>query len=224
MSTALVAHPLRFSRDRRPLGSVCRPAVEAADHQTLVRTLVDLLTPVVQARVARSLLASGRARGRDARQEVADLTQDVFVALFADDGRQLRGWDPSKGLTLKGFVGFVTERQCLSMLRTARRNPWTEDPTLDAGADLPDVVLERRVESRQTLTLLFDRMKQALSPLGRSLFQQLLVEQRAASEVCEQTKMSRDAVYAWQSRLTKLLKTMRAELEADAPAEEKRDE
>lgn len=203
--------------------------MQDAEHQALVRqalarepaavrSLVDLLTPVVQARVARSMLRAGRGRGRDPRQEVADLTQDVFVALFADGGKLLSSWEPARGLTLKGFVGFVTERHCVSVLRTARRNPWTEDPTLDAGLELPDgAALEGRVESRQVLTALLERMTAVLSPLGRSLFQQLLVEQRPAAEVCERTKMSKDAVYAWQSRLTRMLRTLRAELDAEPP-------
>jgi len=47
------------------------------------------------------------AAGRDVRQEVADLIQEVFMALFADDARVLRSWQPERGLSLDNFVGLV---------------------------------------------------------------------------------------------------------------------
>lgn len=214
---------------QRHTSRVVRSRMQDQEHQALVRlalrrdrvavrTLVDLLTPAIQARVARILLRSSRGRGRDPRQDTADLTQDVFALLFAQGGRHLLKWEPARGLSLLAFVGFVTERHCVSILRTAKRNPWTEDPTLDAGMELQDPAhFEERIESRQTLAVLFDRMIAVLSPLGRSLFQQLMVEQRPASEVCERTRMSRDAVYAWQSRLTMLLRALRNDLDTEQP-------
>ena len=58
-----------------------------------VRAFVDRVTPVIQARVARLLLKHYRAAANDRiREEVADLSQEVFVALFAEKGRVLRGW------------------------------------------------------------------------------------------------------------------------------------
>jgi RNA polymerase sigma-70 factor (ECF subfamily) len=59
--------------------------------------LVDKLTPVVQARVARVLLVQGGAAGRDIRRQVEDLTQEVFLSLFDDDGRVLRSWRAELG-------------------------------------------------------------------------------------------------------------------------------
>ena len=84
-----------------------------------------LLTPVIQARVARTLLAhrSRLAGGRDVRQEVEDLSQDVFLALFDRDGHVLRSWEPERGLSLENFVGLVAERQVLSFLRSAGAIP-----------------------------------------------------------------------------------------------------
>jgi RNA polymerase sigma-70 factor (ECF subfamily) len=186
----------------------------AQDREAL-RSLVDALAPVVQARVARALLRrSTAASGRNIRQEVEDLTQEVFAALFADGGRALRAWDPRRGLSLENFVGYVAERQVASILRTARRSPWTEDPTLaeelDGPGDTPSV--ELRLASQQVLEALLDRMREELSPLGLSLFEQLFVQQREVAEVCTQTGMSRDAVYAWQSRLGRLVRRIGAEI------------
>ncbi|MCY1023556.1 RNA polymerase sigma factor [Pyxidicoccus sp. MSG2] len=192
----------------------------ARDGEAL-RALVDALTPVIQARVARALLRrAASASGRNIRQEVADLTQDVFAALFAEQGKALRAWKPERGLSLANFVGFVAERQVASILRTTRRSPWTEDPTLmeelDAPEDSPSV--ELRLESQQMLEALLDRLREELSPLGLSLFELIFIQQRTVPEVCEQTGMSREAVYAWQSRLGRLSRKLGAELLSDPQA------
>lgn len=189
----------------------------ARDGEAL-RALVDALTPVIQARVARALLRRAvAASGRNIRQEVADLTQDVFAALFAERGKALRAWKPERGLTLASFVGFVAERQVASILRTARRSPWTEDPTLMEELDTPEdhSGLELRLESQQMLEALLDRLREELSPLGLSLFELIFIQQRTVPEVCEQMRMSREAVYAWQSRLGKLSRRLGAELLSD---------
>lgn len=184
-----------------------------------LRSLVDVLTPVIQARVARALLRrASAASGRNIRQEVEDMTQDVFAALFADGGRALRAWEPGRGLSLVNFVGFVAERQVASILRTTRRSPWTEDPTLMEELDTPmdETGVEVRMESQQMLEALLDRLREELSPLGLSLFEMLFIHQRSAPEICERTGMSRDAVYAWQSRLGKLCRKLGAELLSDS--------
>ena len=72
----------------------------AGDQLALTR-LVGALTPVVQARVARTLLARRplRASGRDVRQEVEDLTQEIFLALFSRSAHVLRSWRAERGLS-----------------------------------------------------------------------------------------------------------------------------
>ncbi len=184
--------------------------------------VVERLSPVIHFRVGRALLRrSGAAAGRDVRQEVEDFTQEVFAALFAHDGRVLHAWEPERGLTLESFAGLFAERQIASLLRTHRRSPWTEDPTLEEGLDGPDVRVDlgAQVESRDWLLKLLGRLQEELSPLGLSLFEQLQLQQRSPAEVCLATGMSKDAVYAWQSRLAKLARRLASELmsEEDAP-------
>ena len=88
--------------------------------QTALTELVAMLTPVIHAGVARTLLArrSLLAGGRDLRQEVEDLSQDVFLALFARDGRVLRSWQPELGLSLANFVELVAQRLLAEMSET----------------------------------------------------------------------------------------------------------
>jgi len=187
-----------------------------------VRALVDRLTPVIQARVARALRRrAGLASGRNVRQEVEDFTQEVMVSLFTDQGRALRAWDPGRGLSLDGFVGFVAERQIASILRTRKRSPWTEDPTLHGDLEGPlgsDEQLASALESQQLWEVVLDRLAERLSPLGAALFEAVWVEEREVAEVADRFSMSRDAVYAWQSRLGKTLRQVATEVMSESGA------
>jgi RNA polymerase sigma factor (sigma-70 family) len=185
--------------------------------QTALTRLVAVLTPVVQGRVARTLLARRfrLAGGRDVRQEVEDLSQDVFLALFARAGYVLRTWQAERGLSLENFVGLVAERQVLSFLRSGRRNPWKEDPLLSAE-ELEPAALESGPEeaaaSREHLGLLLDRLREELSPLGWRLFEWLFIQELSQAEVQAASGLSADAVYAWRSRLRRLAQTLLAEV------------
>lgn len=186
-----------------------------AGDEAAVRRLVHALLPVVQARVARALVRRRAGTGRDVRQEVEDLAQEVFAALFADGGRVLRAWDPARGMSLANFCGLVAEREAISILRSGRRSPWTEAATeleeLEKDmAAAPDV--ELRVSSREQLAMLLDRLRETLSTRGLELFHRLLVDEESVESVCASTGMSADAVYAWKSRLGKLVRKLAAEL------------
>jgi RNA polymerase sigma factor (sigma-70 family) len=192
---------------------------------TALARLVRAATPVIQARVARGLLLwrHGGNAGRDVRQEIEDLTQEVFLALFADDGRVLRGWQPERGLTLEGFVGLVAERQVASILRSGKRNPWKEDPTLPA--DLDEIAdgegPEALAASREQMRRLLDRLTEELSPLGRRLFQLLFLDELSIEDATRQTGLSADALYAWRSRLRRLCRRLLAEMSDRTPGTRK---
>jgi DNA-directed RNA polymerase specialized sigma24 family protein len=162
----------------------------AGDQLALTR-LVASLTPVVQARVARTLLArrASRAGGRNLRHEVEDLSQEIFLALFASGGRVLRSWRAERGLSLESFVGLVSERHVVSFLRSGRRNPW-----------------------REQLGLLLERLQRTLSPLGRQVFELLFVQELSLPEAMARSGLSADAVYAWRSRLRRAAREAMAEL------------
>ena len=183
-----------------------------AGNRDAVRTLVELLTPVIQTKAARALLRRRIKDGaRDINQEVEDLIQTVFVSLFAHGGRTLKQWDPTKGLSLVGFVAFAAEREIASNLRSYRRNPWTDLPTdwedLDRTEDL-EVGPERRTGGRETLEVLLEMLKDRLSDQGFEIFYWLFVEGRDIEEVCEPARLTPDAVYAWQSRLQKQVRQL----------------
>ena len=181
--------------------------------------LVEALAPVVHLRVARAMMRRKRqARGRDLRQDLEDLVQEVFAALFSKEGRALRQWDPVRGLSFTGFVGFLAEREVGMMMRTGKRNPWTEDPTQDeflvhlSGSDPHD---ESRLESRDLLGRVTERLRDRLSPKGRHYFHLMYVENRRVQDIAELTGTTTGALYAWRSRLLKLLRDLKSELEAE---------
>ena len=206
--------------DERETQDEVRSAL-AGSEPALTR-LVQMLTPVIQSRVARGLLLrrTGMAAGRDVRQEVEDLTQEIFLLLFTDGGKVLRSWQPDRGLSLLNFVGLVAERQTASILRSGKRSPWKEDPTLaeDFDAAAPERGPEEVTASREQFRLLLDRLTEELSPLGRHLFDLLFLRELPLEEVVRETGMSPDAVYAWRSRLRRLTGRLLAEMSESGPA------
>jgi RNA polymerase sigma-70 factor, ECF subfamily len=187
----------------------------AGDEPALNR-LVGKLTPVIQIRVARVLFRwrTGTAAGRDVRQEVEDLTQDVFLTLFADDWKVLRSWEPERGMSLLNFVGFVAKRQTLSTLRSGKRSPWKEDPTLieDLDRAAQECDPEEITAIREKLRLLDERLTVELSPLGWHLFDLLFLRELSIEEVVQQTGLSPDAIYQWRRRLRLLIRRLLDEM------------
>jgi RNA polymerase sigma factor (sigma-70 family) len=200
----------------------------AGDRAALTR-LVALLTPVIQARVARTLLARRSHLGtdRNVRQEVEDLTQEIFLSLFVKDGQVLRSWEAGRGLSLANFVGLVSERQVVSFLRSGKRNPWKEEPSPAEEIDVATVDRgpEEITASREQLRLLLERLRERLSPFGRHLFELLFVQELSLTETMATSGLSADAVYAWRSRLRRLARDLLAELsgKAEPPRKTRKD-
>jgi RNA polymerase sigma-70 factor (ECF subfamily) len=188
-----------------------------------VRALVKSVGPVVHGRVAKALMRRRGARGqrRDIAQEIEDLAQEVFLALFDDDARALRAWDPQRG-PLGGFVALLTDHQVFSIFRSGRRRPWSDDLDVVAEPDAPASDRnnpERRVASKQALDALLDRLRAELTPKGFDLFTRLYVEEQAVETVCADLGMTADAIYAWRSRLAKVVKTMASTMNSEEMSE-----
>lgn len=184
-----------------------------------VRALVAAVGPVIHGRVAKALWKrrGARAAGRDVSQEIEDLTQEVFVALFDDDAKALRAWDPDRG-PLGGFVALLADHHVYSVFRSGKRRPWSDEVDVlpDPDAQAPEGKSpEARVASRQALDALLARLRAELSPKGFDLFVRLYVEEQPVEVVSRELGMTADALYAWRSRLGKLVRGYAAELEAE---------
>lgn len=190
--------------------------------------LLRLIRPVIQARAARALLRRREQRaGRDVRQDVEDLTQDVLASLFAERGKVLTEWDQSRGLGLLGYVGLVAERNVASILRSKRRNPWTDEPAPDSSLETragAEGGLELRLLERDQLARLLVKLDEQLTDRGRQLFQLLVVEEVPVEEICRTFSMTAEAVYAWRSRLCRSARKLAAELASGSAPERRRTE
>lgn len=173
------------------------------------RVLVGMLTPAIQARTTRVLLCR-LARTRDIRQEVLDLTQQVFVHLFENEGRALLQWDPERGLSLQNYVGLIAEQQAAALFRSQRKNPWRADAvdpsTLEHASATENP--EQLFASKELAARVLDASMEALSDVGRHVFDLVFVQGLSVEDVCARTGLTASAVYAWRSRLGKLVESL----------------
>jgi RNA polymerase sigma factor (sigma-70 family) len=205
--------PLTNAQGLDPMVPVIHRAVEG--DRAATSQLVAVLTPVIRSSAASVLARVGGAGRREGRQEVEDAVQSVLMALFADHGRVLLQWDPARGLKLESFVALLAKREVLSLLRSRRRNPWTEDPTLNEDLDrnaVPRMGPESETISRDMLAALAIAVQSKLTPKGAELFDLLFIKGLPPEEVCAATGLSPDAVYAWRSRLSRDVRKIIAEL------------
>jgi RNA polymerase sigma-70 factor (ECF subfamily) len=193
-----------------------------AGDRRAIRRLIDALTPVVQARVARILLRHSAASRRDPRQEVRDFVQQVMVALFEDGARVLAQWDPARGRSITSFVSLVAERETISTLRGRSQNPFTKEdlpgPDEVEPADEGQPGPERITASRETLSVLLSAVRSRLGDRGIELFHLIFVEEQAPEDVATAMGMTRDAVYAWQVRLRRMVREIAEEIASDPGA------
>lgn len=177
--------------------------------------LIQGLTPVVQARVARAQWTSGRSADAQ-RHEREDLVQEAFAKLFARGAQVLRSWSPERGMSLTNFVGLVAYRHTLSILckaehRNALQNIAGDFESILAG----QAHTEEAVASRELLELVVERLERKLSPLGYQVFRMLLVEDRSTREIAEETGLTPAAIYTWRHRLVAAARTILADTELD---------
>jgi RNA polymerase sigma-70 factor (ECF subfamily) len=202
------------------------------DHQLIVsalsgsreaaRALIVRLSPVIQARAARLTLRRFPGTGPEAvRARVEDAVQDVFLRLFAEDGRVLRAWDATRGASLENYVGLVAERLVLSAHRSGHKTAWREDTGLggedDAGAQPASPErLEDRVITAGLAARVVSALEAELSPQGLELFYRLVVWEQTVEQVGDELGLSRDAVYQWRSRLLKRARDVATRLDVQA--------
>jgi RNA polymerase sigma factor (sigma-70 family) len=193
------------------------------------RQLAEQLLESIQREVAYCLLRAAAPSGRDPRQEVRDMVQDVLVALFERDARELRRWDPERGRNLDSFVRLVARRRVARILGQRTGNPWADSPVDPDDLDeADDHELVQHLEERQALDRLLVALGGRMSARDHELFEMLFVQELDPDEVATRMEMTRGAVNAWSYRMRKLARAIAAELEpepspaGDIPTKEKR--
>ncbi|HET6583579.1 MAG TPA: sigma-70 family RNA polymerase sigma factor [Nannocystaceae bacterium] len=184
--------------------------------RTTRRTLASRLIDPIQREVTIALLRASPATGQDPRQEVRDIVQDVLVALFEQDGRELRRWDPQRGRNLESFVRLIARRRVARVLSQRRGNPWAlvlvESELEDSAEGDPDLLVH--LEQRNQLDAVLLALQARMDDRDHELFELLFVEERDPVEVGEALGMSRGAIHAWSYRMRKLARAIAARIDA----------
>ena len=189
--------------------------------EALLRLIRDL-TPYVQ-REAAVVLFQRASSGRDPRQELEDMTQEVLTQLLARDGRRLRWWVPERGLSFGSYVKLVARQQVGMILRSGKRSPWCDVPTQDIELERalpPDPSRPAdQTEAKDALQYFMKLLEEHFDERGQILFELLYVDEYDVDEVCRRMSMSRDAVYAWRRRFRQWAAGLETRIEGFDPVE-----
>lgn len=153
---------------------------------------IERYTPYVSAVIANQL----RRRGR--REDLEELTANVFVALWEKRGslrtERLRGW-----------LGAVARNQARSFLRKNRLLTVSPEDVLLISSDVAQKLLEKE-EARRLLR----EAVEAMEPPDREIFLRFYYYEQSIPEIARDMKLQREAV---KSRLRRGRDKLRARLE-----------
>lgn len=174
----------------------------AQDDSQAQRALIDRIMPVLKTEIRWVLRRTPSARGRDRRQELHDLLQDLLVELLANGAFELQRWRPDRGMSLDGFVRLIARRSVVRRLRRADARddriaeasiPWLRSGRAQAIAS--------EVEARDELDAILEGLESSMGERDQELFERLFLEQQTSAEAAAAMGMSRDALKKWRSRL-----------------------
>ncbi|MEM7151293.1 MAG: sigma-70 family RNA polymerase sigma factor [Myxococcota bacterium] len=180
------------------------------------RRLANRLLDAIHREIAISVLRWAGRSGHDHHQEINDLVQEVLVALFEHDARELRRWDPKRGRSLESFVALVARRRASRVLGRGYRDP-VDLPSEEPPETPDDASLVDRLEQRAELGAVLRMLYAQMNPRDMELFDLLFVQGLDPAEVASRLDISRGAVNAWSYRTRKLARTLvRARLDSDS--------
>jgi len=166
--------------------------------------------PVVHAAINRYFALRGRGR----TDLADDLTHEVFIALFLDDGRRLRNFEGRNGCSFAGWLRVVAVRMTIDVLRRERRMVSLDDDgpamtelrrTLRSESGDP----ERTAEGADLAAKLRDAIA-SLGPKDRLLVELHLLRGASLPAVATALGVTANAAYVRKSRvLERLRRTIR---------------
>lgn len=174
-----------------------------------VRVLIERLMPVIQARVHRRLLrARGGMLGNYGRD---DLVQEIWLILVKDGARQLAAYDPSRGLSLEGYVGMIAERELGNVyareLETDKRRAQQNALGTEAIEDVASrgSSPHEEVEGLQVREQLTAYLGAHLPAKGQLVCRYLYGDHLEPDRIAEVMGVSRQVVYNWQHKIKQLV-------------------
>lgn len=173
--------------------------------------LVRRLLPIVRARVKRVLSRASGGRG-PGPSEVDDLTQEVWVRLLKDQARQLRSFDPTRGVSLEGFVGMIAEREATNGLRkasAAKRGGGSKRADEAAALAIPAAKTdpENRVISEDLARALAAYLEKELPERGLLVLRAVHEDGKRPEEAAQALGVNVQVVYNWLHRIRALTRS-----------------
>lgn len=177
-----------------------------------VRAFVREFTPSLRAVIRRLL-----PRVTTHREE--DLLQELMVALFCEDARALRAWDPVGGRSLRTFLCVFAHRRVIDQLRRANRREReqpTEEQDLERFADGAQGSAAP-AEAPPWLEPLMQRFRLEASAEDWEFLTQCFVDEIDVTELARRLNLSPAAVYQRRHRLKQRMLKLKEQVLAELP-------
>jgi RNA polymerase sigma-70 factor (ECF subfamily) len=113
----------------------------------------------------------------------------------------------------------VAEREIADVLQSGRRRPFSEVHTVEIDEEVSPGVFESpeaAIAARELVVRVHAKLCEELSPWALHLFELIFVHDCSVKEVCAKTGLRRNAVYAWRSRLPKIVRRCADALSSEA--------
>jgi len=147
------------------------------------------------------------------REEIEDLCQDVFLALFDQDARKLRQYQGRNGCSLASWIRVVANRLTIDRLRREGRTVSLDDPKSTESARIresqPDGTPgpEPRAEEAQRAARVREMIGQ-LPPKDQVFVQLFYFQGLPIEEVAETIGITTNAAYVRKMRLHEKLRKL----------------
>jgi RNA polymerase sigma-70 factor (ECF subfamily) len=147
------------------------------------------------------------------RDDIDDLTNDVWLALLRDDLRKLRQYDAERGFRIASFIGLVATNVAIDHLRTRQ----AESAPLDEG--LEDIVSLRMEAPRDALEFreqanLAQEALNRLSHDERDFVVWCFRDEQPPEELARHLGVTTNTVYSRKFKVREKLQKIVAELAA----------
>jgi RNA polymerase sigma-70 factor (ECF subfamily) len=143
-------------------------------------------------------------------EDVEEVFAEVCLALWADDLRRLRAFDPARGMKLGSWLGLIASHTAYDFLRRVARRPMCDELATvpERSGDDPSA-LDRMLgrERHHALSALVTE----LSARDQDFFARYFGDEREPEDVAEELGISVKTVYSKKNKITTRLLRRAAE-------------
>ncbi len=181
------------------LGLIRRAAAGDGSAQHALRDRIERV-----ARARATAFIGRRSARRVGVQDVEDLVQQVWLALWRDGGRLLLSYDPARGMSLESFAAMIAQRElwrASSRQRAQKRDEKAElrcAPEELADLAAQDQCPERILGSRELLAHVDAFIRERLSARAQLAYSMLYEDGMAPADVAQALGTDVQSIYNWQ--------------------------